>query len=67
FKTLEDEVIPLYYGRDAKGIPHGWIRRVKRAIRTLAWRYNADRMVIDYLERCYLPASGGETCRMPPA
>jgi starch phosphorylase len=41
--------------------------RVKRAIRTLAWRYNADRMVIDYVKECYLPAAGGDTCRMPPA
>jgi starch phosphorylase len=65
FDTLESQVIPLYYDRDAQGIPHGWIRRVKRAIRTLAWRYNADRMVMDYVKECYLPAAGGDTCRMP--
>ena len=64
FDTLESEVIPLYYQRDAAGIPTGWIARVKRAIRTLAWRYNADRMVMDYVKECYLPAAGGETCRM---
>ncbi|HYO15947.1 MAG TPA: alpha-glucan family phosphorylase [Thermoanaerobaculia bacterium] len=65
FATLEGEVIPLYYDRGAQNIPRGWIARVKRAIRTLAWRYNADRMVMDYVEQCYLPASGGTTCRMP--
>ncbi|HEX6864870.1 MAG TPA: alpha-glucan family phosphorylase, partial [Thermoanaerobaculia bacterium] len=65
FAVLENEVVPLYYDRDAEGIPRAWIRRVKRAIRTLAWRYNADRMVKDYVEQCYLPAAGGETCRMP--
>ncbi len=64
FETLENQVVPLYYERDAEGLPRGWIRRVKRAIRTLAWRYNADRMVMDYVEQCYLPAAGGETCRM---
>ncbi|HVG06797.1 MAG TPA: alpha-glucan family phosphorylase [Thermoanaerobaculia bacterium] len=67
FETLEREVVPLYYDRDAEGIPRAWIRRVKRAIRTLAWRYNADRMVKDYVEECYLPAAGAETCRMPGA
>jgi starch phosphorylase len=67
FETLEREVVPLYYDRDAEGIPRNWIRRVKRAIRTLAWRYNADRMVKDYVEQCYLPAAGAETCRMPGA
>jgi starch phosphorylase len=65
FETLEREVIPLYYDRDATGLPRGWIQRVKRAMRTLAWRYNADRMVMDYVKECYLPASGGDTCRMP--
>jgi starch phosphorylase len=67
FETLEREVVPLYYERDALGIPRAWMARVKRAMRTLAWRYNADRMVIDYVQQCYLPAAGGETCRMPPA
>ncbi|HVT61379.1 MAG TPA: alpha-glucan family phosphorylase [Thermoanaerobaculia bacterium] len=67
FETLEREVVPLYYERDEEGLPRGWIRRVKRAIRTLAWRYNADRMVMDYVRECYLPAAGGDTCRMPPA
>ncbi|HEY0514722.1 MAG TPA: alpha-glucan family phosphorylase, partial [Thermoanaerobaculia bacterium] len=66
FETLERELIPLYYERDALGVPHGWMARVKRAMRTLAWRYNADRMVMDYLRESYLPAAGGNTCRMPP-
>lgn len=66
FATLENEVVPLYYARDAEGIPRGWIARVKRAIQTLAWRYNADRMVQDYVEQCYLLAAGGDTCKMPP-
>jgi len=65
FEVLEQEVVPLYYDRDASGLPRGWIQRIKRAMRTLAWRYNADRMVMDYVKECYLPAAGGETCRMP--
>jgi starch phosphorylase len=65
FDTLERQVVPLYYERGATGVPHGWIARVKRAIRTLAWRFNADRMVMDYVERAYLPAAGGESCSLP--
>jgi starch phosphorylase len=64
FQVLEQQVVPLFYDR-RDGIPAGWIYRVKRAIRTLGWRYNADRMVMDYTRNCYLPAAGGETCRMP--
>jgi starch phosphorylase len=65
FAALETEVLPLYYDRDGEGVPRGWIARIKRAIHTLAWRYNADRMVMDYVQHCYLPGSGGSTCRMP--
>ena len=58
-RTLRDEVIPLYYQRDRDGLPRGWIKRMKRTIRTLGWRFNADRMVMDYTLKCYVPAAGG--------
>jgi starch phosphorylase len=58
-RTLREEVIPLYYQRDRDGLPRGWIRRMKRTIRTLGWRFNADRMVMDYTLKCYVPAAGG--------
>ena len=59
YRVLLDEVIPLYYGRDRDGLPRGWISRMKRTIRTLGWRFNADRMVMDYTLKCYIPAAGG--------
>jgi len=63
-QVLRDEVIPLYYDRDADDLPQGWIRRMKRAVRTLGWRFNADRMVMDYVRHCYVPAAGGLSCDM---
>ena len=65
FAVLERQVVPLYYERDAEGLPRGWIARMKRAMRTLAPRFNADRMVIDYARCCYLPAAGGMSAEMP--
>ena len=62
--TLVNEVVPLYYNRDATGLPRGWITRQKNALRSLAWRFNADRMVMDYVQNCYLPAAGGVSCAM---
>jgi glycogen phosphorylase len=62
--TLRDEVIPLYYHRDRDGLPRGWIKRMKRTIRTLGWRFNADRMVMDYTLKCYVPAAGGTSSDM---
>ena len=57
YELLERTVVPAFYDRDA-GVPTRWVRRMKRAIRTLAWRFNADRMVIDYARGCYAPAAG---------
>lgn len=57
YETLEKEVIPLYYERDASGIPHHWIKRMKTAFQGLGWRFNADRMVKDYVERYYMSAA----------
>ena len=62
YRVLRDEVIPLYYQRDHDGLPRGWIKRMKRTIRTLGWRFNADRMVMDYALHCYVPAAGGTSC-----
>lgn len=53
YRVLEQEVIPLYYDRDADGIPHHWIARMKRSIQTLAPRFNSDRMVAEYAARIY--------------
>jgi starch phosphorylase len=64
FHVLQHEVIPLYYRRDAYGLPQAWIARMKRSIRTLGWRFNADRMVLDYVQKCYLPAAGGVSSDM---
>jgi len=64
-KTLTSEVVPLFYDRDASGLPRGWIDRQKSALITLAGRFNADRMVMDYVRNCYLPAAGFESCAVP--
>ena len=64
YRVLREEVIPLYYQRDRDGLPRGWIQRMKRTIRTLGWRFNADRMVMDYTLKCYVPAAGGTSSDM---
>jgi starch phosphorylase len=65
FDVLENEVAPLYYNRDADGLPSGWIKMMMNSISTLAWRFSAHRMVADYTRTAYLPAAGGRSCMMP--
>jgi starch phosphorylase len=53
YRTLEQDVVPLYYNRDGSGLPRQWIAMMKRAIQTLAPKYNSNRMVEDYVRRIY--------------
>src|SRR3984957_10629336 len=67
YRVLREEVIPLFYQRDHDGLPRGWIKRMKRTIRTLGWRFNANRMVMDYTMKCYIPAAAGASSDMRAA
>jgi starch phosphorylase len=63
YRTLEEEVIPLFYERDVDGLPGPWIKRMMNSIASLAWRFSAHRMVMDY-NSVYLAAAGGQSCDM---
>ena len=67
YDVLRNEVIPLFFQRDRDGVPRAWIKRMKRAIRTLGWRFSADRMVMDYVLKSYIPAAGGTSSDMSRA
>jgi starch phosphorylase len=53
YRLLEEEVVPAFYDRDASNVPHRWLATVKQAIRTVAPRFSARRMVKEYVERMY--------------
>jgi len=53
YDLLEKEVVPLFYDRDATGIPRGWIARMKASLRTIAPRFCATRMLDEYIRKIY--------------
>jgi phosphorylase/glycogen(starch) synthase len=57
YSMLEDVVTPLFYERDASGIPQEWLNTVKSSIMTIAPQFNAGRMVTEYLQKMYMPAA----------
>lgn len=57
YATLEEQVIPEFYERDAVGIPRAWIARVRASMATLAPIYSSTRVVQEYLSKAYLPAA----------
>ena len=60
YHLLENVVIPLYYDRDASGIPVKWLAMVKRSMETLGFFFNTDRMIEEYLRLMYEPAARRE-------
>lgn len=57
YRLLEQDLVPLFYTRDRDGTPRGWIQVIKDAIRTVAPRFCARRMVKEYMEVMYAPAA----------
>ena len=56
YSTLENDIIPLFYDREADNLPHKWIARAKNAVKTITPAFSTRRMVKEYVERLYLPA-----------
>jgi len=61
YRLLEEEVVPLYYDRDARGVPVAWVERMRNALRVAVTRFTAHRMLREYTERYYVPAMRGDS------
>ncbi|MCF8107241.1 MAG: alpha-glucan family phosphorylase [Desulfohalobiaceae bacterium] len=61
YDVLEQEIIPLYYDVSENGVPCGWVRVMKEAIKSNAPRFSSRRMVKQYLEKFYAPAMAMNT------
>jgi starch phosphorylase len=57
YRTLENEVVPLFYDRHEEGLPRRWIAYMKSNLAELCPAFNSHRMLEDYTDGCYLPAS----------
>lgn len=60
YELIERELVPEFYDRGSDRLPRQWIKRMKKAIGTLVPVFNTNRMVEEYLNRCYLPAHSRE-------
>ncbi len=54
YRTLTEQVVPMFYNRDANGIPREWIKRMRHAMSTLVSQFTTDRMVKEYAHKYYL-------------
>lgn len=56
YRLIENEVSPLYYDRNEKNLPLGWIEMMKNSIKNCGEQFNAHRMVCDYINKYYIKA-----------
>lgn len=57
YRLLENEIVPMFYARDAHGIPRTWVTRMRASMARLAPQFSTNRMMREYVERLYLPAA----------
>ncbi|MCK5590325.1 MAG: alpha-glucan family phosphorylase, partial [Candidatus Pacebacteria bacterium] len=57
YNILEKEVVPRFYERGTDGIPKKWVKLMKSAMTSICPIFNTNRMVKEYYEKFYFPAS----------
>ncbi|GAA3879272.1 alpha-glucan family phosphorylase [Saccharothrix violaceirubra] len=57
YDLLGNQVAPLFYDRDADGVPTRWLSMVRHTLSTLGPAVQASRMVVEYVETLYAPAA----------
>jgi starch phosphorylase len=63
YTLLESRIVPLFFKRDADGLPQGWIDRMRHTLATVPLQFNTHRMVDDYCRLAYVPL-GAEHARL---
>jgi starch phosphorylase len=57
YDALEKRVLPMFFDRDASGLPQRWIDRMIVAASRVSRTFSSDRMLAEYLEQCYVPGA----------
>ena len=53
YNMLEDEITPLYFTRNADGVPETWVQYIKNNFMEIAPFYTMKRMLDDYFSQYY--------------
>ena len=53
YSLLENEIMPLYYARNAKGFSPDWVKVIKNSIAQIAPHYTMKRQLDDYYSKFY--------------
>ncbi|MDF0675189.1 MAG: alpha-glucan family phosphorylase [Nitrospira sp.] len=64
YDLLERQIVPEFYTRDARGISNKWVARIRESMARLATAFSSNRMLREYVETLYLPATRNYRKRM---
>lgn len=57
YRSLEHDIIPLYFDRADDGTPHGWVAVAKEAMHSSLWAFSFRRMLEQYCQQLYGPSA----------
>ncbi len=57
YELLEKEVVPTFYTRDSRGVPIHWIAKMRESMARLTPQFSTNRVVREYTDKFYLPAT----------
>jgi starch phosphorylase len=55
YDFLENGIVPKFYDLDADGVSHEWATMMRNTMIVTLARYSSRRMLLDYVEKLYLP------------
>jgi glycogen phosphorylase len=67
YRLLEEEIVPMYYERDADGLPRRWLQMMRQSMASTIWQFSTSRMLMEYVEQLYLPAARQSAAAAEPA
>ncbi|MBQ2352240.1 MAG: alpha-glucan family phosphorylase, partial [Bacteroidales bacterium] len=53
YNMLENEIVPMFYDCSEDGIPHRWVKCIKKSIAEIVPMFTTKRMIDDYKDRFY--------------
>ncbi len=56
YDILERDIVPRFYDRE-HNLPRDWISMMKESMKLIGKHFNTHRMLIEYVEKTYMPAS----------
>jgi starch phosphorylase len=60
YDLIEHQIAPRFYQRGSDGVPSRWVQSIRHTLSTLSPALSADRMVMEYVNRLYVPAANAQ-------